>query len=120
MSDELTTLIVSLVMGMLVFGIAMLIRIRGPVGLVKQVDWSRVSDPQGLGQFVSLILTLMSALIAAHGALIYAFHADRSSRNIGTVVFVVLITALVLALLIGQQRYQDKPRSKMQCTDGRR
>jgi hypothetical protein len=110
MSDELVGLVVSLVAGAVVFTIAQLIRVRGPVGLVKNVDWSRVSDPQALGHYVSLMMTLMGALIAAHGVALYAFRTDHATRNLFTTGFVVLIAVLTLAIIIGQQRYQDKPR----------
>ena len=109
MSDELTTLVISLLGSGLILAIAMLIRVRGPVGLIKGVDWTRVSDAQGLGQYVSMIMTIMGALIAAHGALIYGFHGDKAARNAGSVIFVALMAICALAMLIGQQRYHDKP-----------
>ena len=112
MSDELTGLIVSLVVGALVLAIALLIRIRGPVGLLKNIDWDRVSDPQHLGQFASLILTLIGAAIAAHGIFLFTLHGNASLRNTGTIVFVVVISVLALVLLVGQLRYQDKPPSR--------
>jgi len=114
MSDELTTLAISLLGSGLILTIAMLIRVRGPIGLIKG-DWTRVSDAQGLGQYVSMIMTIMGALIAAHGALIYGFHGDKAARNTGSVIFVALMAVCALAMLIGQQRYHDKPQH-----DGRR
>ncbi|HEY8011894.1 MAG TPA: hypothetical protein VIE67_12950 [Rudaea sp.] len=115
MSAQLIGLVVSLVGGGLILTIAILIRIRGPFGLVKNVDWERVSDPQALGDYVSLIMTLMGAVVASYGVLSYAFHGDMQSRKIGHFVFVVLMIIFGLALWLGQQRYQDKPRR-----DGRR
>jgi uncharacterized membrane protein YeaQ/YmgE (transglycosylase-associated protein family) len=109
-SDEVTHLIVSFVAAVWMFIMAILIRVRGPAGLVKNVDWSRVSDPLALGHFVSLILGAIGALIAAHGVTLYAFHAIPALRNMSTVVFIVLVCALTLALLLGQKRYQDKPK----------
>jgi len=118
MPDHIAGLVGSLVAATLIFVISVLIRVRGPVGLVKNVDWNRVSDTQGLGQFVSLIMSLMAALIAAHGVMLYAFHGDRALRNIGTVAFVILIALCTLALMLGQLRYQDKP-SEGRRRDGR-
>lgn len=109
MSDQIVGLVVSLAAATLIFVVSILIRVRGPVGLVKNVDWSRVSDPQGLGQFVSLMMSLMAALIAAHGVLLYAFHGDHALRNIGSVAFVILMALCALALMLGRLRYQDKP-----------
>ena len=110
MSYELAGLMISLIAAALILTIAMLIRMRGPVGFVKNIDWNRVSDPHGLGHFASLVLSLMGALIASHGVTLYAFRADYPLRNWCTVAFVTLICLATLALLIGQQRYQDKPR----------
>jgi hypothetical protein len=112
MSDDLSGLIVSLVAGALVLGIALAIRIRGPQGLLKSIDWNRVSDPDGLGQFASLIVALMGATIAAHGILLFALHGSPSLRNMSSVAFVVVLSVLAIVLLIGQLRYQDKPRSR--------
>ena len=108
MSAPLAVLVVRLVVATLLFAVAVAIRVRGPIGLVKDVDWRRVSDPQGLGQFTSLTLTLMSALIAAHGVTLYVFQADPASRTVATVTFSALIGLLALALLLGRRRYQDK------------
>ena len=108
MSDDLSGLVISLVVAVMLLTIAALIRVRGPMGFVKNIDWNRVSDPHGLGQFVSLVLVLMGALIAAHGVVLYAFRADHALRNACSVVFVILICLATIALLIGQQRYQDK------------
>ncbi|MEP6939703.1 MAG: hypothetical protein ABI846_08060 [Rudaea sp.] len=108
MSDLSIALVASLVVATLLFAIAIAIPVRGPAGLVKNVDWRRVSDPQGLGEFASLVMTLMSAMIAAHGVALYAFAADRAARNVAVVAFVVLIAILTLALALGQQRYPDQ------------
>jgi len=110
MSDALTGLVASLITGALLFAIAMRIRFRGPEGLVKGVDWTRVSDSDGLGQFVSLVMTLMAALVAGHGVALYEFHDEPELRNIASIVFVALIAVLTLTLALGQQRYQDRPR----------
>lgn len=110
MSNALAGLVFSLMVAALLLTIAALIRVRGPVGLVKNIDWNRVSDPHGLGHFVSLLLNMMGALVASYGVTLYAFRADHVLRNACTVVFVTLICLVMLALLIGQQRYQDKPR----------
>ena len=110
MSDALTALVASLLIGSLLLVIAMVIRLRGPEGLVKGVDWARVSDIEGFGQFVSLMMTLMAALVAAHGVALYALHGEPALRNIASIVFVALIALLTLALVMGQLRYQDRPR----------
>lgn len=115
MSAQLTGLVVSLLAGGLILAIAILIRVRGPFGLVKNIDWERVSDPQALGDYVSLIMTLMGSVVASYGVLSYAFHGDMRSHKIGHFVFVILIITLAFALWLGRQRYQDKPRR-----DGRR
>ena len=109
MSDAITGMAISLVVCALLQTIAALIRLRGPQGFVKNVDWERVSDPQGLGHFVALMMSALGALIAAHGLALYAFRADPALRNAATLTFVVLLSITVLALLLGQQRYQDKP-----------
>jgi hypothetical protein len=120
MSDELAQLVISLIGAALILTIAILIRVRGPVGLVKGVDFTRVSDLDGLAMFASLVMSGMGALIAAHGAMVYAFHADRSARNIGSIVFVALMAVLAIVLLVGQQRFQDLPRHNGAGRDGRR
>ena len=115
MSDPIAALAISLVVCALLQTIALLIRLRGPRGFVKNIDWDRVSDPQGLGHFVALMMSMLGALIAAHGVAVYAFHDAPPLRNAATLAFVVLLSLTVLALLLGQQRYQDKPKH-----DGRR
>jgi len=110
MSDELTGLGISVGVGIFLFVIATLIRVRGPVGLVKNVDWNRVSDPHALGHFVSMIMGFLSALIVAHGLALYGFRFDPALRNAISVVFVVCICTLTLALMLGQLRYQDMPK----------
>ncbi len=115
MSDQVAGLVISLVASALILTIATLIRVRGPEGLVRHVDWNRVSDPQALGHYLSLIMSLMGCLIAAHGVMRYAFQGSHEMRNIGSIVFVILMALLALAILLGQLRYQDKPRR-----DGRR
>src|SRR5215470_5441767 len=107
MSDQTAGLIISLVFAALLFGVAVAIRVRGPVGLVRNVDWTRVSDPHGLGTFVAMIMTIMSALLAGHGVLLYALHDDPATRNVVSVVFVTLIALSLLAMLVGQLRFQD-------------
>lgn len=118
MTDKLTELIVASATGIVMLILAIVIRVRGPRGLVHGVDWERVSDVQGLGQFVSMMVSVLAALIVAHGIALYAFFQDDSKRNIATVVFVVCICLIVFALLIGKLRYQDKPAARK--TDGRR
>ena len=126
MSAPLTGLVVSVIAAAALFAIALLIRIRGPVGLVKNVDWSRVSDRDGFGQYASLVMICMSSLVAAHGFLLYAFAADHPIRSAGSIVFVVLMALLAVAMLIGQLRYQDRhpvaPRRDLsdRSEDGRR
>ncbi|GEM_PF-2768315 len=112
MSDQLAGLIISLVVGILMFTIALLIRIRGPVGLLKNIEWDRVSDPHGLGQFASVILALLGVAIVTHGIFLFALHGDTSARNWVTIAFVVVISILTIVLLLGQLRYQDKPPSR--------
>ncbi len=110
MSDGLTALVACLVTGTIVFVVAMLIRVRGPERLVKGVDLARVSDIDGLGQFVSLMMTILAALIAAQGVVLYVFHDDPTLRKTGSIVSVALIALTTLALFVGKQRYQDRPR----------
>ncbi len=107
-SDEVSTLFVSLVAAMSLFGISILVHVRGPVGIIKNIDWNRVSDMQGLGHYVGLIMSIMGALVAAHGVWLYTFQGD--ARVVGTTVFTVLMVLLALALIVGALRYQDQPR----------
>ncbi len=58
---------------------------------------------------------VLSETLFVLSVLLYAFHGDRQLRNVRSVVFVILIAILTLALLLGTQRYHDKPRR-----DGRR
>ncbi|MFT3792790.1 MAG: hypothetical protein QM741_17350 [Rudaea sp.] len=109
MSDQLAALVIHLLAAGLILVTALLIRVRGPTGLVKGVDWTRVGDPQGLGQYVSTIMIIIGALIIGHGVLIYAYQGDKGARDILSVGFAALMVTLSLAMLIGQQRYQDKP-----------
>jgi hypothetical protein len=110
MSDPLTALLATLIFGTLLFAMAMVVRFRGPQGLVKGVDWTRVSDIQGFGQFVSLIVTIIAALNVAQGVARYVLRDEPALRNIATIVFVTLIALFTLTLVIGQLRYQDRPR----------
>jgi len=112
MSDQLAGLVISLVVGALMLTIALLIRMRGAVGLLKNIDWDRVSDPHGLGQFASVILALIGFATIAHGIFLFALHGDPSARNWVTIAFVVVISILTIVLLLGQLRYQDKPASR--------
>ncbi len=59
MSEQRAGRIISLVVGALMRTIARLMRMHGPLGLLKNIGWDRVSDPHGLGQFASVILALI-------------------------------------------------------------
>ena len=110
MSSEFAGLAISAVVGAVLFVIAVLIRVRGPIGLVKNVDWSRVSDPHALGHYVSLMMSVLSTLIVAHGVVLYELRFNPGLRNAFSTVFVTCVCVLTLALALGQLRYQDKPK----------
>ena len=97
MPDELARLAASLTGSAAILIVAILIRVRKPARLVKGVDGARVRDIEVLGQFVSLIMSIMGTLLAAHGALVLALHDDKASRNIAAMVFFVLMAMLILA-----------------------
>lgn len=109
MSDQLTGLLVTLLTAALCWALAIVIRIRGPVGLVNGVDWRRVSNPQALGRFASLILLLIGAIACAMGVAIYALFDNHPLLNIVVVVSVASICALSAIAVIGTLRYQDRP-----------
>jgi hypothetical protein len=109
MSNDLAGLVIRAVVGVVPLVIATLIRVRGPAGLVRNVDWNRVSDPLALGHFISLILSALGALIIADGIILYAFGSDPKLRDSINIVFAVLVGVLALAMLAGRLRYQDKP-----------
>ena len=118
MSEPLTGLVVCLTGGAITLVIAALIRIRGPRGLVNGVDWNRVSDMRGLGEFVSTILTAVGVIVIAHGVVLFLWHADIVLRDVVVAVLTVLLVGLCGVLVIGIRRYQDKPAGRK--TDGRR
>jgi hypothetical protein len=110
MSGQIQSLILCFAAGSVFLGMALWVRFRGPIGILKNVDWSRVSDPQGLGIFISLMLTLMSADFMVFG--VYSFYASPDEvAQTGHYVFVTVLLLLAIAIWIGQVRYQDKPHS---------
>jgi hypothetical protein len=119
MSNQLAGLIICLAVAALLFAVAILIRIRGPRGLVNGVDWSSVSDAEGLGQFVSLMLSVIGALSAGFGVVLYALGANRQWINIAGVIFTVLVLVVAFAVVVGVSRYQDRPPTARKH-DGRR
>ena len=119
MSDQLAGLLICLAVAVLLFAIAILIRIRGPRGLVNGVDWNSVSDAEGLGQFVSLMLAVIGALTMGFGATLYVLGANHQWINIIGVTFAVLVLAMTFVIVAGVSRYQDKPPT-IRKHDGRR
>ena len=118
MSEPLHGLIGCLVGGAVTLVIAALIRIRGPRGLVNGVDWNRVSNIDGLGQFVSTMLIGVGALVMALGAVLFVWQGDLVLRDTVAGVLAVLLTCFGGAIAIGVRRYQDKPAPRK--SDGRR
>jgi len=116
--DPLAGLVACFVAAAVVLGIAVLIRIRGPIGLVNGVDWRRVSDVHGLGEFVSLMLLGIGAVVAANGVALYAFRFDSILLGSTVIVFLATLALLTAAMLIGLRRFQDKPAQRK--ADGRR
>ncbi len=118
MTEPLNGLIACLGGGAVTLVIAAVVRVRGPRGLVNGVDWNRVSDVQGLGQFVSMLLTVIGTLVIAEGVILFVWEADFVLRDVLAAIVTVLIVCLGGALAIGVRRYQDKPAPRK--TDGRR
>ena len=118
MSRELVELLSSLVGAAVVIGIAVAIRIRGPRGLVHPVDWARVSDERGFGQFCSIMCMMLGGIIIGHALAHYAFAADDALDKAITTAFVFVLVAAIATMLTGMRRYQDKPAARK--TDGRR
>lgn len=107
--DPLAGLVACLIAAAVVVGIAVLIRFRGPIGLVNGIDWNRVSDVHGLGEFVSLMLLALGAVVAANGVALYALRFDATLLGAAVAAFLVAIAVLTATLLFGLRRFQDKP-----------
>lgn len=107
--DPLAGLVACLVAAAALLGIAVFIRIRGPVGLVNGIDWRRVSDVRGLGEFVSLMLLGIGAIVAANGVALYAFRFDSIWLISSVIVLLAALGLLTAAMLFGLRRFQDQP-----------
>lgn len=109
MADDIAVLIVTLAMGAVPFLIAVLIRMRGPHGIIKGVDWQRVSDPHALGQFIAALNTVIGALIAMLGVTLFALRDATSLREAVAASFLIAIGLCAAALVVGKRRHQDQP-----------
>ena len=79
-----------------------LIGVKKRVGLVAGYDPSRVADPDGLANWVGLILFLIGIAIVLMGLGVCLF-IEKTLTLI--LIGVALITTLVIALIVGIQKY---------------
>ena len=82
--------------------LAYLIGVKKRVGLVAGYDPSRVADPDGLANWVGLILFLIGIAIVLMGLGVCLF-IEKTLTLI--LIGVALITTLVIALIVGIQKY---------------
>ena len=84
------------------FVIAYLIGVREQVGLIAGLRPDRVSDRQGLGRFVGLMVFLIGVVTILMGLGIWLFAAWTLTI---VLVGVALMSAMTIALVIGIQKY---------------
>jgi uncharacterized membrane protein len=87
------------------------IRVHGPQGFVHGLgDWSKADEPtrKRAGRLVSNILFAMATLIAGHGVFRYLHAGDAATNRLVTVVFVAGLCLLVIVMIFGLLRLQDK------------
>jgi len=109
MTQPLIGLIGGIWVGAAVLALGLVLRL--PVGrrLIVGVDWTRVSDPNGLAHCLSLLTTTLAALILLSTLLLYAWHDAQWLRNGGHEVLSVVMGANVIAMFFVKRRFQDRP-----------
>jgi hypothetical protein len=106
MSPDLQSTLVTALIGAVPVAVAIAIRVRGPRGLIRGVDWSRVSDVDGLTHYLSLILLMIGALIILYGPIEVAARHDPALREAVGIVFGVLMMLLLLARWFVKRQFQ--------------
>ena len=94
--------LVMLLSALPLYVLAYLIGVKKRVGLVAGYDPSRVADPDGLANWVGLILFLIGIAIVLMGLGVCLF-IEKTLTLI--LIGVALITTLVIALIVGTQKY---------------
>jgi len=96
--------------------LALGLAVRWPRGrrLIRGVDWTRVSDPEGLAQWFSLLMLTLGALILVNTGLRYAWRDEPAWPIVGHDVLAPAMALVLLATFLIKRRFQDRPR------DGRR
>ena len=91
--------------------------VRSPRGrrLIRGVDWTRVSDPDGLAQWISLLMLALAALILINTGLRYAWRDEPGWPVVGHDLLAPAMGVVLLAMFLIKRRYQDRP-----ARDGRR
>ena len=94
--------LVMLLSALPLYVLAYLIGVKKRVGLVAGYDPSRVADPDGLANWVGLILFLIGIAIVLMGLGVCLF-IEKTLTLI--LIGVALITTQVIALIVGIQKY---------------
>ena len=87
--------------------------VRWPQGrrLIRGVDWTRVSDPDGLAQWISLLTIALAALILLNTGLRYAWRDEPAWPIVGRDLLAPAMAVVLLAMFLIKHRYQDRPRN---------
>jgi hypothetical protein len=112
MSEATSVLLVMSLTGIFFFVLAFLIHRFGAERVVTTIDWSRVSDPPRANRGYRLGMIALGVLQIAWGCFLF-FAIEGGHKNdvgmIGSVIFVAILLALVVALIVQQARWQDRP-----------
>ena len=109
MSANLIGLIGGVAVGVAVLGLAFAFRTRRGRTLISGVDWTRVSDPEGLAQSVSLLTIAIAALIVLNTALRYAWPDLDTGLAFRHDLFALPMGVLLVAILFVKRRFHDLP-----------
>ena len=96
--------LVMLLSALPLYVIAYLVGIKKRVGLISGYNPDRVTDKDGLANWVGLLLFMIGVVIVLMGLGICLFIGKTLTI---TLAGVALITVLIIALIIGIQRYVD-------------
>jgi hypothetical protein len=101
--------------GLAILAVGLGVRSANGRRLIRGVDWTRVSDPDGLAQWISLLMLALAALIVGNTALHYVWRDEPGWPIVGHDPLAPPMLLVLFAMFLIKRRFQDRP-----ARDGRR